>query len=211
MENIFHVYNKSIAGFVIFNDNDECSRMVDVLRYYRDEGLKVKFSRCADPDVHRVGGHSLGKIVEILTYCLMPTHFHLLLRQNKQGGIARYINTVLNSYTRYFNLKHKRKGPLWEGRSKKVLVTTEQQFLHLTRYIHLNPVTAYLVTHPEDWAASSYREYISVDEGCTGLCTSKEMVGMDPISYRKFVEDGISYGRRLAGVKALLPNRKSTA
>ena len=67
---------------------------------------------------------------------------------------------LLNSYTRYFNEKIKRKGPLWEGRFKKVLVNSDEQLLHLTRYVHLNPVSAGIVEKPEDWPCSSYREYI---------------------------------------------------
>jgi putative transposase len=79
----------------------------------------------------------------------MPTHIHLVLRQLKDGGISKFMSNILNSYSRYFNIKHNRKGPLWEGRFRKVLVGSDEQLLHLTRYVHLNPVTACLVDKPK--------------------------------------------------------------
>jgi len=100
------------------------------------------------------------KVIHIIAYCLMPTHIHMLLEEVKEDGISIFTNNVLNSYTRYFNTKHKRKGPLWEGPSKKVTIKSDDQLLHLTRYIHLNPVTAYLCNKPEEWPYSSYNEYI---------------------------------------------------
>ncbi len=78
----------------------------------------------------------------------MPTHIHLILKQLKEDGISAYMSKILNSYTCYFNRRTKRKGPLWESRFKRVEVTSDEQLLHLTRYIHLNPVTAHIVEEP---------------------------------------------------------------
>ena len=77
---------------------------------------------------------------------------------------------ILNSYSRYFNTKQKRKGPLWEGRFENVLIKTDEQLLHLTRYIHLNPVTAYLVDQAKDWQASSYNEYLENSDFNECIC-----------------------------------------
>jgi hypothetical protein len=63
----------------------------------------------------------------------MPTPFHLVLGQAADQGIFRFISNTQNSYTRYFNTKPGRKGPLWEGRSKSVLVKADEQLPHLTR------------------------------------------------------------------------------
>jgi putative transposase len=114
------------------------------------------------------------------------------------------MSTILNSYTRYFNTKHKRKGPLWESRFKSVLVETDEQLLHLTRYIHLNPVTAFLVDKPEEWKASSYNEYLLKVSGSDRTCNYDGILDIEPSSYRKFVEDRISYQRELAKIKELL-------
>ena len=210
MEEVYHVFTRSIANFRIFNTDDDFSRMQDVIQYYQAETAPVSFSQIdrfsknskSLPEAAVHAGRT-EKLVEILAYCLMPTHVHLLLWQQDDLGVSKFMGKVLNSYTRYFNLKHKRKGPLWEGRFKKVLVESDEQLLHLTRYIHLNPVTACLVDRPQDWPASSYHEYVSPGSG-SGMCNHGQFNDTTPVAYRKFVEDRIAYQRDLAKIKELL-------
>jgi putative transposase len=114
------------------------------------------------------------------------------------------MNRVLNGYTRYFNAKHHRKGPLWTGRFKRVLVETDERLIHLTRYIHLNPVTAYLVDKPELWQFSSYREYLIREPMKEKVCEFKHLLEISPNEYKKFVDDQISYQRELAAIKDLI-------
>jgi putative transposase len=97
------------------------------------------------------------QLVEVVAYCIMQTHFHLILKQVTEDGIAKFMGRILNGYSRYFNSLHSRVGPLWTGRFKNVLIRNDEHLLHLTRYIHLNPVSAGLVTKPEDWDYSSYK------------------------------------------------------
>lgn len=199
MDGIYHVYNKSILGFRIFNNNFEFLRMIEMLRYYQHENTQLRFSllHCVS-----VNNDDLGEnLVEIIAYCIMPTHFHLLLRQLKESGISIFLNKLLISYTRYFNVKYKRKGTLWEGRTKKILVKTDEQLLHLTRYIHLNPTTSYLVNKPEEWLASSYQEYILNTTSNEKICNYDELINMGSIEYKKFVENGILYQREMAKLK----------
>jgi len=132
----------------------------------------------------------------------MPTHLHLVLKQLTEHGISEFMSLILNSYTRYFNTRHHRKGPLWEGRFKDVRVKTDEQLLHLTRYIHLNPVTAYMVGRPEEWGDSSYGEYISGVKD--PICEFKGLLNIDPVRYKTFVEDRADYQRRLGDIKRLL-------
>lgn len=206
---IYHVFNKSIAGFKIFNNDSEFSRMTGTIRHYQREKPPVKFSQFIK--LSRVKENQLGetiplsekeKLVEIIAYCLMPTHLHLILKQLKENGVSIFMSNILNSYTRYFNTKINRKGPLWEGRFKNVLVETDEQLLHLTRYIHLNPVTAYLVNKPEEWPASSYQEYLFKVNN--KICKYNNILDIEPTSYRKFVQDLASYQRELATIKELL-------
>jgi putative transposase len=146
---VYHILNKSIAGFEIFKDGMHCSRIIKVIRYYQKEKPLVRFSDFIKTDKTKqnkypakVFSPSRESLVEIIAYCIMPTHFHLILKQLKDRGISIFMNNIQNSYTRYFNIRHKRKGPLWQGRFKNVLVDNDEYLLHLTRYIHLNPVTA---------------------------------------------------------------------
>jgi len=77
-------------------------------------------------------------LVEILAFCLMPNHYHLLLRPLAENGISRFMKKVNMGYCRYFNERHERTGTLFEGRFKSVLVDSQAHFIHLPYYIHLN-------------------------------------------------------------------------
>lgn len=134
----------------------------------------------------------------------MPTHFHLILKQLKENGISRFVNLILKSYSKYFNEMHKRKGPLWEGRFKNVLVKSDEQLLHLTRYIHLNPVSACSVNNPEDWKFSSFREYIDLLEKDRRICEFTNYINMEKSMYEKFVKDRIDYQKKLEMIKHLI-------
>ncbi len=208
---VYHIFTKSIAGFKIFNNADEFFRIVEIIRYYQREKPAISFCRFIDlPNEKAIEfrkdffSSDTKKLIEIIAYCIMPTHLHLVLKQLKEDGISSFMNNILNSYTRYFNLKHNRKGPLWEGRFKNVLVKDDEQLLHLTRYIHLNPVTTYLVNKPEDWLMSSYREYLSEIKDSDKICRFGEILEIEPKAYKKFVEDRVSYQRQLSKIKGLL-------
>ncbi|MCK4905287.1 transposase [bacterium] len=205
----YHIFNKSIAEYIIFNNDSEFTRMINVIRYYQKAKPAIKFSdfiKLAEvkqnyPNID-ISVPERDKLIEIITYCLMPTHIHLILKQLKKNGISIFMGNILNSYTRYFNTKHKRKGPLWEGKFKNILVETDEQLLHLTRYIHLNPATAYLVNKPEEWLWSSYKEYLL--ETKAKICRYDDILDIEPdSSYRKFVEGRIPYQRELAKIKDL--------
>jgi putative transposase len=107
-----------------------------------------------------------GRIVDIIAYSLMPNHFHLLLKQNKEKGVATYVANFVNAYTKYFNTKHERSGPLFQGVFKAVYVETDEQLVHLTRYIHLNPVASSLIAqeHLPTYQWSSYPAYLATTE-----------------------------------------------
>ena len=207
---VYHIFNKSIAGFKIFNNDSAISRIVALLKYYQINQSPFKFSyfikanQKEKPEFLWRLGAEKSHLVEIIAYCIMPTHLHLILKQMKDKGISIFMNNILNSYSRYFNIRYKRKGPLWEGRFKNVLITTDEQLLHLTRYIHLNPVTAFLVDKPHSWNASSYNEYLlNVDED-KKICIYKAILNIEPNVYKSFVEDRVSYQRDLKRIKDLI-------
>ena len=79
-------------------------------------------------------------LVEILAWCLMPNHYHLLLRQRKENGIVLFMQKLGTGYTNYFNQKYHRVGPLFQGKFKAILVENDNYLTHLSRYIHLNPI-----------------------------------------------------------------------
>lgn len=92
---------------------------------------------------------SLNLNVEVVAYCLMPNHFHFLLKQSIDNGVSVTMANFQNSYTKYFNAKHKRQGSLLQRQFKAVPIESQGQFFHLTRYIMLNPYSSQLVKNPE--------------------------------------------------------------
>lgn len=203
---VYHIYTRSIAKFVIFNDDFENDRIIKLMNYYRYQDFRHKFSQF----------HGFSKqfqnslidklkkqnelLVDIIAFCIMPTHIHLILKQVADDGISKYMARVLNGYSRYFNTKHQRLGPLWSGRFKSVLINDDDQLLHLTRYIHLNPTSAGLVKKPEEWKYSSYLEYIGEE---LGVCNCHDLIVINPEQYKNFVNDRIDYQKQLSMIKYL--------
>jgi len=202
---IYHIFSKSIAGFEIFRKGSEYERMKSLLKYYKLEKPPLKFSIFMEiknkKDFFQKHLTAKRSLVDIIAYCFMPTHFHLILKQLNENGISVFMSNILNSYTRYFNVKTKRKGPLWESRFQRILVETDEQLLHLSRYIHLNPVTAYLVGKPQDWKFSSYKEFLQEDK--EKICNYSEVLEIRPQNYKEFVNTQIDYQRKLAEIKNL--------
>ena len=208
---IYHVFTKSIAGYNIFYQEIHQLRIIEAMRFYQLENPPCKFSRFIQlkntnrqtcPEISSLlMATNKSKLVEIIAYCIMPTHLHLVLHQTKDDGVGRFMRKLLDSYTRYFNIRHNRKGPLWEARFKNVLVKTDEQLLHLTRYVHLNPVTAYLVDDPTKWFPSSYNEYLG-ERVTERICSYMSFLDVEPAAYRQFVKEGIEYQRQLAMAKA---------
>lgn len=196
---VHHVFTRSIESCEIFNDPAECQRMLDVMQHYKPVSPTCKFSDSRKGVSGRSSDCGGQPLVAIIAFCLMPTHLHLLLKQLQENGISVFMRRVLNSYTHYFNLKHGRRGPLWEGRFKNVPIENDGQLLHTTRYIHLNPVTASLVDKPEEWRFSSYGEFVGM-ESRKPLCDLTD-VSITPEAYRAFVENRIDYQRELARIK----------
>ncbi len=126
-------------------------------------------------------------------YCLMTNHIHLLLETGEveTGYIMQY---MLSDYARYFNKKYNRIGHLFQGRYKDVLVKNDRYFLATSRYIHLNPVKAFLVNKPESYQYSSYRAFIS-DKKISQILTKEKTLEYFPkpadLEYKTYVEEAL--------------------
>ncbi len=187
--NCYHVFNKSIAGYTIFRDEKDYSRMLGILDYYRFASPPVRYSTFLETPLTSRSAFTENRedVVKIFAYCLMPTHFHLVLEPLTLTGISEYFRLSLNAYTRYFNERYARKGPLWQGRVKRVTVGVGDPFLHVTRYVHLNPVTAYMVEDPANWKYSSYMQYVNRADSVLEMPVMTDHVAMGPSVYRDFV------------------------
>lgn len=165
--------------------------------YYTVEGPKPRFS-IFSPTTSKISKNQ--KIVDIVCYCLMPNHFHFLVRQKKDKGITEFISKLSNSYTKYFNIKYSRVGPLLQGEFKAVHVENDAQLLHLSRYIHLNPLVNYITKDLNLYKWSSYQEYI---RGNSQICIKDSVLTQfqSAKTYNQFILDQIDYATTLESVK----------
>ena len=115
--------------------------------------------------LQRLRGYFTDAAAHIIAYCLMPNHYHLLVLVKVVDFGHEVMQPFGVSYTKAINKQEARVGPLFQGPFKYRLVQREGYLLHLSRYIHLNPVAAGLVKYPADWEFSSYREYVGLRPG----------------------------------------------
>lgn len=194
----YHVFNRGVDKMSIFKNSYDFLRFFKTMLYYQILGPKPRFSLFT-PTTSLLDRSK--KNIEIICYCLMPNHFHFLLKQLADGGITEFIGKLSNSYTKYFNIKRNRVGPLFQGEFKSVLVENNGQLLHLSRYIHLNPAVSDLIDDLEEYSWSSYLEYIGLNS--PQICGKEIILDQfkSPEEYKKFVLDQESYGRELEIIK----------
>jgi putative transposase len=158
--------------------------------------------------------HATSAYVEILTYCLMPNHYHFQLKQLQSDGIRIFISNVINAFTRYYNILNERKGPLFLPVFHSQIAYSVEQLLHTSRYIHLNPVKDELVRRFSDlkqYKYNSYNEYIGISQ--TRICNTEIIMyyfNNDVQKYLKFLADDVEHQKVLANLKKLKKKNQYT-
>lgn len=144
----YHLYNRGIGKANIFRDDTDRKRFLFSLLYYQSPKKFDHIERFVKYYTHETGFIVSEKIladvldtrvVELVCFCLMPNHFHLLVREKEEGGISAYMQRVMTAHTRYMNTKYEASGHLFESRYKAVHVADNHQLLYLSAYIHRNP------------------------------------------------------------------------
>lgn len=125
--------------------------------------------------------------ISLIVYCLMPNHYHFILRQDSEKSISFFMRDIFNAYVQAVNIQQSRSGALFEGRFKHIHIDKNEYVLHLCRYIHLNPVNANLISSPADWKFSNYLDWIGKRNGqLTDIDFMKDNFNTC-VNYRKFV------------------------
>lgn len=209
---IYHVFNRGIDKRPTFTNKKEYKRALDIISFYKYATPPIRLSRYlllnADKQEELLQRMKESQqLVEILAFCLMPNHFHFLLRQNEENGISKFMAVFLNSYTRYFNTKKERVGPLFLDQFKAVRIEDDSQLIHVMRYIHLNPLTSYVLKdfrELETYSWSSYREYLVLPLG-QNICSLETIRNQFKTlkSFEKFHKDQVEYQRSLDKIKHL--------
>lgn len=143
--NFYHVFNRGVEKRVIFSDQVDFRRFYGSMYLFndidfsnpagftslRDEEMFERLLETSDKAARR-------RLVNIMSYCLLPNHFHMLLEQLAENGIPKFMHRLCMAYSRYFNKRYGRSGCLFEGTFKAVMIKRDDQLMHLPRYIHLN-------------------------------------------------------------------------
>ncbi len=145
---LYHVLNRGVEKRIIFLDDRDRARFVHDMYEFNDTRPAGNANRRFRPTspMSDLRGHSWKRkdgrerLVDIHAWCLMNNHYHLLLSERMVGGITRFMMKVNVGYAKYFNERYRRSGTLFQGRTKKVLVSNDAHYLHILNYIHLNPL-----------------------------------------------------------------------
>jgi len=141
---IYHIYNRGVEKRDIFLGRKDKFRFMHSLFEFNDEIAARR--PMYEVGLRKIEGNQIRirkikkPLVDILVFCLMPNHYHLLLRQREDGGITKFMRKLGTGYTNYFNLKYKRSGFLFQGRFKASLINNDNYFLYMPYYIHFNPL-----------------------------------------------------------------------
>ncbi len=208
---VYHIFNRGVNLSNIFFDKRDYRRAINLLSFYQVGDAPIRYSKFIKSagEIRKNYEESLKKmqrVVDIICFCLMPNHFHLLLKQKEEDGIAKFIRNFQIGYSRYINEKENRIGALFQGQFKAVRVENDEQLIHLSRYIHLNPFSSFLIknlSEIEKYSWSSYSEYIF---DINGICQKELILSFfrNKNDYRKFVLNNADYQRKLDKIKHLV-------
>lgn len=209
---IYHVLNRGVNNQPIFKDKRDFQRALEIFSFYQFIRPPIRFSfyeRLAHSEKESFLKEldKSPKLVIPLAFCFMPNHFHFLVRQNQETGISKLLANFQNSYTKYFNTRHKRIGHLFQGQFRAVRIETEEQLLHTSRYIHLNPYTSYVVRTVGDLITYPWFSLIEYIENKTeSICNTETVLSCFPSKkkYLQFVLDQKDYQRKLEQIKHLV-------
>lgn len=198
-DSYYHLYNRGVEKRNIFLDEQDYVVFLSYLKnYLLPKDLPGLNSIAVDSKagwrerekaLKLLRMNNFNGDLELIAYCLMPNHFHFLVKQKEANTIDSFTNSLLTRYSMYFNKKYKRIGTLFQDVYKAVLVSTDEQLLHLTRYLHRNPISqgvplrGYRYSSYLDYLGNKATEWIKPIE----ILSFFSSTGFN--SYQNFVED----------------------
>jgi len=167
----YHVFNRGVNKQLIFHDHTDRIRFLFIVLYFQSPVILQNISRSVQPFIK----HSVfnldketeqeiikSRFIELASFCLMPNHFHFIIKEVEENGIARYMQRVLNSYTKYYNTRYNKSGHLFQGPYKATHVGSNEQLLHLSSYVHRNPRELKEWFNKEsNYQWSSYQDFVN--------------------------------------------------
>ncbi|MCX6787422.1 MAG: transposase [Candidatus Kaiserbacteria bacterium] len=206
-DEFYHIYNRGTDKRKIFISRSDRDRFLALL-YLANQDAPVDL-KLQGSTLLKIDEKTGDPLVKIVAYCLMPNHFHLLLRELEEGGISKFMQKLTTGYTMYFNKWNERNGSLFQGRFKATHVADDRYLRYLISYIHLNPIKLIEPKWKEDcivdkeraeqylenYAESSYLDYLGRKRP-EGMILSRESLpeyfssGAD---FKTFVTEWLTY------------------
>jgi REP element-mobilizing transposase RayT len=226
----YHLYNRGVNKQLIFKDEQDYGVFLSYLKTYLEPKNEITLrSVIIDENASWKEKAQAAKLlrlnnffdtITLVSYCLMPNHFHLLVKQTDADAIDRFMNSLCTRYTMYFNKKYKWVGSIFQSVYKAIQILSDDQLLYLTHYIHRNPhsiinksYSNYLASKGEalrSWEFSSYQEYLGLRK--TAWVKPKEILSFFSksgyTSYQSFVEDESINEMSLLRIAPLLIDEK---
>lgn len=210
----YHIYNRGLNKQEIFINQKDYARFIKSMWYYRYSSTPCSYTRyahelsCGEKQnlTHALVSNN-RKLVDIVAYCLMPNHYHIVLRQNQKGGISKFIGNLQNSHTRYSNIRLEKSGSIYNARFKNKLIEDEDILKHVIRYVVLNPYTSAIVDTEENLLNYKYSSLKESLASKSNTIVEQKMLSKffsSRESYLQFVLDQADYQRRLKIIKDLL-------
>jgi putative transposase len=200
-DSYYHLYNRGVEKRKIFLDSEDFGVFLSYLKTYllpKDSNTlqekladeKIPWSQ-KDKILKLLRLNNFSGSLSLIAYCFMPNHFHFLIHQKDATTIDQFMNSLCTRYSMYFNRKYRRVGKLFQGVYKAVLVETDEQLLHLSRYIHQNPVPLLQGVALQKYVHSSYPLYLGTPKipwlNSNIILSSFNTSGFN--SYKSFVEN----------------------
>lgn len=198
----YHIYNRGVEKRIIFCDSQDYKVFLSYLKEYLQPPPPVEKRTEVIGNLSFIAPkrplNNYNQEIELLSFCLIPNHFHLLIKQKSSRSVEFFMRSLLTRYVSYFNKRHKRVGVLFQGPYKAILIRNENYLLHLSRYIHLNPKKHLDVKEsPLHSTYSSYGDYlglrktdwINTDLILSFFKTAQRNTYQDILSYQSFIED----------------------
>jgi putative transposase len=164
-----HVFSRGMQKQPIFEIRADYLRFLFLIVTFQGETSIKNISREIRKNVQSQALHIgadleeevlKNRMVELVAFCLVPNHFHLILRELVEGGISKYMQRVLTAYVKYFNLRHDKSGHLFQGPYKSVHIGEDKQLLHTSAYIHKHPLEIGWKGSVKEYPWSSYQDYV---------------------------------------------------
>ncbi len=139
----YHIFNRGAHKSELFKNSRDYFRFLSNIYNFNDANFNPQNYKYEESKNVVTQKEKRMEIVDIIAWCLMPNHYHLLLRQKNEKGITKFMRRLGTGFTMYINIKYKHSGHIFEGPFKYKHINHDTQLQHLTRYIHLNPLDIY--------------------------------------------------------------------